>query len=179
MRILPAQAMSSSAPSSPPATPSGEPSAVERRLADLGHRLPPVPPAAGSYEHAVRTGNLVYLSGGISIDGDRRIVGRVGESVSLEEAQEAARICLLGRLAVLKDMLGCLDRVRRVVALHGFVSCGPEFTDHPKVINGASDLVIALFGDRGRHSRTAVGCASLPLGVAVELAMIVEAGDER
>ncbi len=146
---------------------------IEDKLQELGLALPPVPAAAGAYEHCVRQGELLYLSGGISISPGRSILGKVGEGVTLEDGREAARICLLGRLAVVKDVVGSLDAIKRIVAIHGFVNCGPEFTDHPKVIDGASQLAIEIFGDAGRHSRTAVGCVSLPLGVAVEISLVV------
>ncbi|CAN5241806.1 RidA family protein [soil metagenome] len=148
-------------------------STTEERLKELGLEIPPVPAAAGAYEHCVRSGDLLYLSGGISISHERSILGKVGEGVTLEDGREAARMCLLGRLAVVRDALGSLDAVRRIVAIHGFVNCGPEFTEHPKVIDAASELAIEIFGDAGRHSRTAIGCVSLPLGVAVELGLVV------
>ena len=147
---------------------------AESKLAELGHTLPPVPPAAGAYEHVVRTGNLLHLSGGISISPEKKILGKLGDGVSLEEGREAAEICLLGRLAVIQDHLGTLEAVRRIVSISGFVNSTPDFTDQPKVIDAASELVVAIFGETGKHSRAAIGCASLPLGVAVEISMIVE-----
>jgi len=147
---------------------------IESRLAELGLALPEVPVPVASYVNCVRTGNLVFLSGGLPVDGDVRIVGKAGTGVDLDRAQAAARMIVLNRLAVLKAELGDLDRVVRIVALNGFVNCGPEFTQHPAVLNGASDLLVAVFGDKGKHSRTAVGVPSLPFDVVVELNMVVE-----
>ncbi len=147
---------------------------IESRLAELGLALPEVPVPVASYVNCVRTGNLVFLSGGLPVDGNIRIVGKAGAEVDLDRAQAAARMIVLNRLAVLKAELGDLDRVVRVVALNGFVNCGPEFTQHPAVLNGASDLLVAVFGEKGKHSRTAVGVPSLPFDVVVELNMVVE-----
>ncbi len=147
---------------------------IESRLAELGLALPEVPVPVASYVNCVRTGNLVFLSGGLPVDGNIRIVGKAGAEVDLDRAQAAARMIVLNRLAVLKAELGDLDRVVRIVALNGFVNCGPEFTQHPAVLNGASDLLVAVFGEKGKHSRTAVGVPSLPFDVVVELNMVVE-----
>ena len=147
---------------------------IESRLAELGLALPEVPVPVASYVNCVRTGNLVFLSGGLPVDGNIRIVGKAGAEVDLDRAQAAARMIVLNRLAVLKAELGDLDRVVRIVALNGFVNCGPEFTQHPAVLNGASDLLVAVFGEKGKHSRTAVGVSSLPFDVVVELNMVVE-----
>lgn len=106
--------------------------------------------------------------------GDNKYLGKVPSECSVEEANQAARLAMLTRLAVIKAELGSLDRVTRVVAVSGFVNATPDFTDHPKVINGASDLLVEVFGELGKHSRTAVGCSSLPLGVAVEVGLVVE-----
>ena len=147
---------------------------IESRLAELGLALPEVPVPVASYVNCVRTGNLVFLSGGLPVDGNIRIVGKAGAEVDLDRAQAAARMIVLNRLAVLKAELGDLDRVVRIVALNGFVNCGPEFTQHPAVLNGASELLVAVFGEKGKHSRTAVGVPSLPFDVVVELNMVVE-----
>ncbi|RYD62046.1 MAG: RidA family protein, partial [Verrucomicrobiaceae bacterium] len=132
----------------------------------------PVPVAA--YVNCVRSGNLLFLSGGLPIDGDRKIVGKVPADVSIEEAQEGARIIILNRLAVVKQEIGSLDKVKQIVALNGFVNSAPDFYGHPQVVNGASELLIEIFGDKGKHSRTALGAAALPLNVAVEINLIVE-----
>lgn len=147
---------------------------IESRLAELGITLPEVPAPLAAYVNCVRTGNLLFLSGGLPIDGDKKIIGKVPADVSIEEAVEGARIAILNRLAVVKAEVGSLDKVVRIVTLNGFVSSAPDFYDHPKVINGASELLIEIFGDKGRHSRTALGVAALPLNCAVEINLVVE-----
>jgi enamine deaminase RidA (YjgF/YER057c/UK114 family) len=144
------------------------------RIESLGLKLPEVPAPVAAYVNCVRSGNLLFLSGGLPIDGDRKVIGQVPRDVSIEEAQEGARIIVLNRLAVVKQEIGSLDKVTRIVALNGFVSSAPDFYGHPQVINGASELLIEIFGDKGKHSRTALGAAALPLNVAVEINMIVE-----
>lgn len=147
---------------------------IEDRLADIGLVLPePVAPIA-NYVPAVLTGNLLHISGQVSLDAHGGIKGIVGEDVSLERAQEAARMCGVNLIAQMRMALGELDRVVRVVKLGGFVQCGPEFYDIPKVINGCSDLMVQVFGDAGRHARAAVGVYRLPLGYAVEVDAVVE-----
>jgi enamine deaminase RidA (YjgF/YER057c/UK114 family) len=143
-------------------------------LQSLGHILPEVPAPVAAYVNCVRSGNLLYLSGGLPIDGDRKILGKIPSDVSIEEGQEAARIIILNRLAVIRDEIGSLDKIRQVVALNGFVNSEPDFYGHPQVINGASELLIEVLGDRGKHSRTALGAAALPLNVAVEINLVVE-----
>ena len=122
----------------------------------------------------VRSGNLLFLSGGLPIDGDTKVIGKVPSQVSIDEAKEGARICILNRLAVIRDEIGSLDKVKRIVTLNGFVNSEPDFHGHPQVINGASELLVEIFGDKGKHSRTALGVAALPLNVAVEINLIVE-----
>jgi enamine deaminase RidA (YjgF/YER057c/UK114 family) len=143
-------------------------------LQSLGHKLPEVPAPVAAYVNCVRSGNLLFLSGGLPIDGERKILGKIPTDVSIEEGQEAARIIILNRLAVIRDEIGSLDKVKQVVALNGFVNSEPDFYSHPQVINGASELLIEILGDRGKHSRTALGAAALPLNVAVEINLIVE-----
>jgi len=147
---------------------------VLAQIASLGLALPAVPTPVAAYVNCVRSGNLLFLSGGLPIDGDRKIIGKVPTDVSIEEATEAARMIVLNRLAVIQDEIGSLDKVRQIVALTGFVNSEPDFYGHPQVINGASELLVAIFGDRGKHSRTALGAAALPLNVAVEINLIVE-----
>lgn len=150
-------------------------SGVSERLAALGLTLPEAPTPAGAYTPCVQTGNLVFISGQISVAGSEAVLGTVGAEVTVETAQDAARLCALNLMAHLSAHCGGdLDRVRRVVKLTGFVNATPDFTDHPAVINGASDLMTAVFGDAGRHARAAVGCASLPKGVAVEVEGVFE-----
>ena len=147
---------------------------IQARIEALGHTLPDVPVPVAAYVNCVRSGNLLFLSGGLPIDGDRKIIGQVPRDVSIEEAQEGARIIILNRLAVVKQEIGSLDQVKQIVALNGFVNSAPDFYGHPQVVNGASELLIEIFGDKGKHSRTALGAASLPLNVAVEINLIVE-----
>lgn len=152
-------------------------STILDQIAALGLTLPAVPAPVAAYVNCVRTGNLLFLSGGLPIDGDKKVIGKVPTDVSIEEAQEGARIIILNRLAIIQDEIGSLDKVKRIVALSGFVSSEPDFYGHPQVINGASELLVAIFGDKGKHSRTALGVAALPLNVAVEIALIVEIED--
>jgi enamine deaminase RidA (YjgF/YER057c/UK114 family) len=147
---------------------------ILEKINSLGLSLPTVPTPIAAYVNCVRTGNLLFLSGGLPIDGDRKIIGKVPSQVSVEEAQEAARMVILNRLAVIRDEIGSLDKVVRIVTLNGFVNSEPDFHGHPQVINGASELLVAIFGEKGQHSRTALGVASLPLDVAVEINLIVE-----
>jgi enamine deaminase RidA (YjgF/YER057c/UK114 family) len=150
---------------------------ITARLQSLGLSLPAVPAPVAAYVNCVRTGNLLFLSGGLPIDGDRKVLGKVPTDVSIEEAKEGARTIILNRLAVIQEEIGSLNKVRRVVALNGFVNSEPDFYGHPQVINGASELLVEIFGDKGKHSRTALGAAALPLNVAVEINLIVEIED--
>jgi enamine deaminase RidA (YjgF/YER057c/UK114 family) len=147
------------------------------KLTSLGLALPEVPTPVAAYVNCVRSGNLLFLSGGLPIDGDRKVIGKVPTDVSVDEAREGARIIILNRLAVIRDAIGSLDKVKQVVALNGFVNSEPDFFGHPQVVNGASELLVELFGDKGKHSRTALGAAALPLNVAVEINLIVEVED--
>ena len=147
----------------------------EARLAELGITLPAPPNPVANYVNGVRAGNLIFLAG----KGPRRadgseISGKLGAGVTIEEGYEGARLTAINQMAVLKDMLGDLDRVVRVVKVLGMVNSDPDFIEQPAVINGFSDLIVEVFGERGRHARAAVGMASLPRGQAVEIEMIVE-----
>jgi enamine deaminase RidA (YjgF/YER057c/UK114 family) len=144
------------------------------KLASLGLSLPTVPAPVAAYVNCIRSGNLLFLSGGLPIDGDKKVIGKVPSVVSIDEAKEAARMIILNRLAVIEDEIGSIDRVKQIVALNGFVNCEADFYGHPQVINGASELLVEIFGDKGKHSRTALGAVSLPLNVAVEINLIVE-----
>ena len=144
---------------------------IEARLKELGIELPmPAAPVANYVPFAV-SGNLVFIAGQVSQwNGEFRHIGKLGAAISVEEGQQAARLCALNILAHLRVACGGdLDRVRRVLRLGGFVNCTPEFTDMPRVVNGASELMVAVFGEDGRHARAAVGMSSLPAGVAVEV----------
>jgi enamine deaminase RidA (YjgF/YER057c/UK114 family) len=146
---------------------------VAEKLAEMGLALPPRR-SVGSYVPAVRTGDLVFVSGGGPMKADGSFVtGKVGGEVSIEEGQEAAKLCALYCLASLREEVE-LDRVALVVKLLGFVNSAPGFTQQHVVMNGASDLLISLFGEQGRHARSAVGMAELPMNIAVEVEMIVQ-----
>ncbi|MEE9402983.1 MAG: RidA family protein [Desulfobacteria bacterium] len=151
---------------------------AESKLKEIGLELPPAVKPIANYVPSVRTGNLVFLSGQGPLRKDgTMITGKVGADLTLEEGYEAARRVALGLLGSLKAEIGDLDKVRRVVKLLGMVNCTPEFTDQPKVINGASDLLVEVFGDKGKHARSAVGMNALPMNISVEIEMIVEVED--
>ncbi len=148
---------------------------VEARLAALGHTLPEVPVPVAAYIPARVSGNLVFVSGMIAREGGEVLhPGVVGGGVTVEQAQECARRCAMNGLAAAKGVLGTLDRITGVVRVGVFVACVPGFTDQPKVANGASDLLVAVFGEAGRHARAAVGAPSLPLGAPVEVEFVLE-----
>tara|TARA_A100001391_G_scaffold203893_1_gene197551 strand:- start:498 stop:959 length:462 start_codon:yes stop_codon:yes gene_type:complete len=150
-------------------------SAIEARLAELGISLPePVAPVA-NYVPFVRTGSQVFLSGQVSIGPDGLVAGTLGDDMDLEAGQAAARLCGINLIAQMKAACeGDLERVKRVVRLGGFVAAASTFTDIPKVVNGCSDLMVDVFGDKGRHARSAVSCPVLPLGAAVEVDAVFE-----
>ena len=149
---------------------------IEQRLSAAGIELPPANAPAGNYVPFVRTGDLLFISGQIPlVDGKPGFIGTLGAGLSVEDGAVAARTCALSIVAQAKAALGGdLDRIVRCVKVSGFVACTSDFTDHPKVINGASDLLVEVFGDAGRHARAAVGAPSLPLGVSVEVDGIFE-----
>lgn len=148
---------------------------IEARLAELGVTLPAAPAPAANYVPFVVSGNLVHISGQISQNAAGLIKGKLGVDVTVEQGAEAAKCCAISLLAQLKAACGGdLKRVVRAVKLTGFVNSAPDFTDQPKVINGASDFLVAALGDAGRHARAAVSAGSLPLGVAVEIDAIFE-----
>lgn len=146
---------------------------IEARLTELGITLPQAAAPVASYVPVVVQGDTAFVSGQISFVDGELVKGRLGEDVSFEDGIAAARGCGLMILAQLRAALGSLDRVERVVKLGGFVNSTPDFTDQPKVINGASDLMLEVFGDAGKHARAAVGVPALPLGVAVEVDAVV------
>jgi enamine deaminase RidA (YjgF/YER057c/UK114 family) len=148
---------------------------IENRLTELKIILPKVQPPIASYVNAVRTGNLIYLSGkGPTASDGKFISGKVGVDLTLEEGKAAARNTGLNLLAALKAEIGDLDKVKRIVKVLGMVNCPTDFTQQPQVINGFSDLMVEVFGDKGKHARSAVGVGSLPANMAVEIEMIVE-----
>lgn len=144
------------------------------RLAEAGIVLPEPRAPVANYVPFVITGNLLFISGQVSAGPDGLVTGRLGETMTLEEGQAAARICGINLIAQIRSALGDLERVKRVVKLGGFVSAAPDFTDIPKVVNGCSDLMVLAFGDAGRHARSAVACPVLPMGAAVEVDAVVE-----
>ena len=149
-----------------------------QRLKEAGITLPTPPAPVGSYVPGMRVGNLVMVSGQIPLaDGKLTAAGRVGRDLTTEQAQAAARVCGLNALAIASDVAGGLDRIARIVRLAVFVNSADGFTDQPKVANGASDLMVEIFGDQGRHVRAAVGANELPLNAAVEVELIAELGE--
>jgi enamine deaminase RidA (YjgF/YER057c/UK114 family) len=150
---------------------------VEARLTSLGIVLPEAPAPVANYVPAYLAGNLLFISGQVSKATDGSIVtGRLGAGLTTEQGREAARLCALAILAQAKAAIGELDRIAQVVKLTGFVNAAPEFAEHPQVINGASDLMVEVLGDNGRHTRAAVGVSSLPMGCAVEVDAIMLIG---
>ena len=151
---------------------------IETRLKEMGLELPAPGKPMANYVTAVRTGNLVFLSGhGPVLENGNLITGKVGADLTLEEGYKAARQVALVLLASLKSEIGDLDKVHRVVKLLGMVNCTPDFVDQPKVVNGASDLLVEIFGEKGKHARSAVGMNALPSNIAVEIEMIAEIED--
>ena len=148
---------------------------IDERLREIGIVLPEPPKPAGSYMPVVISKNIAYVSGQIPIDGNKiSYTGKVPSAQSIENGQKAARLCTINALAQLKSQLGTLDKISKILRVSGFVNSEPDFYDHPKIINGSSDLLYQVFGDIGKHSRIAVGVNSLPLNSTVEIDMIVE-----
>jgi enamine deaminase RidA (YjgF/YER057c/UK114 family) len=149
---------------------------VEQKLASQGITLPEAPNPVANYVPFVRSGNLLFVSGQVCFGADGKLIakGKLGAGVTIEQGNAAARGCAVNLLAQVKAALGDLDKVARVVRLGGFVNSAPDFLDGPKVLNGASDLMVAAFGDKGRHARTTVGVASLPADAAVEVEGVFE-----
>jgi len=147
----------------------------EENLKAKGIELPVLPKPVANYVNAVRTGNLIYLSGKGPLRKDGTyITGKSGKDISIEQGYDAARLTAIIQIAVLKDMIGDLSKVKRIVKVLGMVNSSPDFYDQPKVINGFSDLIVDIFGEKGKHARSAIGVASLPMNIAVEVEMIVE-----
>jgi enamine deaminase RidA (YjgF/YER057c/UK114 family) len=145
---------------------------VAERLVELGIELPPVFAPAANYVGCVVTGDLVHVSGHGPVAADGLITGKVGTELTVDDGRRAARLTGLSLLATLESELGSLDRIDRIVKVFGMVNCGPGFDQIPTVIDGCSDLLVEVFGDRGRHARSAVGMAELPFGIAVEIELI-------
>ena len=148
---------------------------AEAKLKEVGIDLPPSPAATANYVQFVREGDLLFVAGQGPFDAGGKIVyvGRVGKDVSEEDGYQSARLCAVNCLTHVKAALGSLDNVRRVISLRGFVTCAEDFHDQPKIINGASDLMVEIFGDAGRHVRTAIGTNALPFNIATEVDMVV------
>lgn len=144
------------------------------RLTELGIELPSPFPPVGSYLSCSRTGNLLYVGGHGPVDGSTTVIGKVGGDLTLEQGRDAARTTALSILATMRAELGDLDRVRQVIKVFGMVNVAPGFTNTPAVIDGCSDVLVEIFGDAGRHTRSAVGLAELPFGIAVEIELIAE-----
>jgi enamine deaminase RidA (YjgF/YER057c/UK114 family) len=148
---------------------------AEKKLEELGIDLPDAGSPVANYVNAVKVGNLLFLSGkGPNLTDGSYVTGKVGEDLSIEEGKEAARLVGIAQLAVLKSELGDLNKVKRIVKVLGMVNCGPDFTQQPQVINGFSDLMVEVFGEKGKHARSAVGMNALPMNIAVEIEVIVE-----
>ncbi len=147
---------------------------IDEKLKEIGIVLPALPQPGGNYLPARTVGQMVYLAGVISIRGGEVISGTVGAGRTIEEGYDAARDCALIQLAVLTSHLGSLDKIKNIVTVNGYVNAVPGFPDSPKVINGASDLFVEIFGDAGRHARAAIGVSALPRNALVELQMTVE-----
>lgn len=147
---------------------------IEARLAELGVTLLDAPAPAANYVPAVLSGSTIYVSGQLPVGANGLVKGTLGAGVSMEDGYEAAKLCAINILAQVKKAAGDLDRIVRVVKISGFVASAPDFFDQPKVVNGASDFLAEALGEKGRHARSAVGVAALPLGAAVEVEAIVE-----
>ncbi|MBH0203320.1 MAG: RidA family protein [Nitrospira sp.] len=147
----------------------------EAKLTELGLALPAPPKPVANYVPVVRTGDLLFLSGVLpSRDGQLIMTGKLGQTLSIEQGMEAARVAVLNGLSIIRQEAGSLDRVKRIVKMVGHIASAPGFTDQPQVLNGASDLLVSLFGDAGRHARVAVGAAELPRQAPIEIELIVE-----
>lgn len=151
---------------------------AEAKLKELGIELPAAPAAAGLYAPCVRSGNQVFVSGQVPVqDGAPMRKGKLGQGVTIDDANALARQCALQALAIVRAEVGSLDRVTKVLRIGGFVASADGFTDHPKVVNGASQVLLDVFGEAGRHARIAVGLAELPFGVPVEVEFLFEVAD--
>lgn len=147
----------------------------EEKLKSLGVTLAAPSKPVANYVKAVRAGNLLFLAGhGPTYADGRHIMGKVGKDLTIEQGVEAARVAAISLLSTLKAELGDLNKVKRIVKVTGWVNCDPEFGDQPKVMNGCSDLLVAVFGDRGKHARAALGANALPMNIAVEIEMVIE-----
>jgi enamine deaminase RidA (YjgF/YER057c/UK114 family) len=154
---------------------------IEEKLTSLGIILSDPLPPVGSYVPVIVIGNLTFVSGQVPVEPGSNPIqvkykGKVGRDISLEGGQAAAKLCAINALCQLKGALNSLDQIKKIVKVSGYVNCDPSFTDHPKVINGASDFLVQLFGEKGKHTRVAIGASSLPFDSSVEIDFIVETG---
>jgi enamine deaminase RidA (YjgF/YER057c/UK114 family) len=153
-------------------------STIEAKLRELGHELPIAPPPVGAYVPVIRTGNLVVTSGQLPFIGKQvAFVGKVGSQLNEQDGWNAARVCAVNALAQIKACVGSLEKVKRIVRVEGYVHSASGFQGQPHVLNGASELLVELFGDAGRHTRIALGVAEMPLNAAVQLCLWVEVAD--
>lgn len=147
----------------------------EQKIKQLGIELPQIPESLGSYQDMVRVGNLVFLSGRGPLKADGKyIIGKVGQDLTANEGYEAARLTAINQLAILKQIFGSLDKIKRIIKVNGYVHTADSFTEQSKVMNGFSDLLIEVFGEQGKHARTSVGVFTLPQNMAIEVEMIIE-----
>ncbi len=147
----------------------------EKNLKKYGIVLPDAPKPVASYVPCVKAGNLIFVSGQLPVEnGKIKYAGKVGKDISLENGKKAAEVCVLNALSHLKSQLRTLNKIKKIVQVQGFVNCAPDFTEHPKVVNGASNFLVQIFGKEGKHSRFAVGVSSLPLNACLEIALIVQ-----
>ena len=153
----------------------GKAQSPEEKLMQMGIALPAAPNPAANYVNVVRTGNLLYLAGkGPNGPDGKYITGKLGQDLTIEQGYEAAKSVAVNQIAVLKAELGDLSKVKRIIKVNGMINTTPDFTDHSKVMNGFSDMMVAVFGEKGKHARSSVGMCSLPFNIAVEVEMIVE-----
>lgn len=151
---------------------------IESRLNGLGHELPDAPAAVGSYVPALQVGSLVITSGQLPFTaGELVLPGRIGSELTVEQGQQVARICVLNGLSQIKEVIGNLDRISRIVRVEGYIHSAAGFTNQPQVLNGASDLLVGIFGETGKHTRIAIGVSEMPLNAAVQLAIWAEFAD--
>ena len=156
----------------------GKAQSPEQKLMQMGITLPAAPNPAANYVNVVRTGNLLYLAGkGPNGPDGKYITGKLGQDLTIEQGYEAAKSVAVNQIAVLKAELGDLSKVKRIVKVNGMINTTPDFTDHSKVMNGFSDMMVAVFGEKGKHARSSVGMCSLPFNIAVEVELIVEVED--
>ncbi len=147
---------------------------IEKRLIELGIDIPHIQPPLANYVPAKRSGNLVFTAGQVCSLGDKVIKGKLGKDIDVETGKEATKICVINCLAAIKQLLGSLDSIKEIVAVHGLINSDPDFTGQAEVMNGASNFIVEVFGEKGRHTRTAVGVASLPFNFSASVYIVVE-----